>query len=109
MDVTGMTFIHLTRIRAQARRALALNLHEYGDSVDDITDRSQKEEKIENGLDALESVWSAVDWLFDDYTTHGKSEEVVKLLKMDDEDFEQLEADQLAVQGMLGSRLPGDL
>ena len=84
---------------------LALNLHEYGAAVDDITDQSQKEEKMETNLANLDSTWSSVDWLFDNFTTHEKgNEKTVKLVKINDEDFEALEADQLTCQAMLGSR-----
>ena len=83
---------------------LALNLHEFSEQVDEITDQSQKEEKMENSLAALETQWSQVEWDFDEYATHDTDKNIVHLLKMKDEEFEQLEADQLVVQSMLGNR-----
>ena len=84
---------------------LALNLHEFGTSVDDITDQAQKEEKMESNLASFDANWAAVDWLFDSFTTHAKgNEKQIKLVKIFDDDFEALEADQLTCQAMLGSR-----
>ena len=84
---------------------LELGLHEYGNSVDDITDQAQKEEKMENSLAGFDANWTSVDWLFDKFTTHAKgNEKEIKLVKINDEDFEALEADQLTTQAMLGSR-----
>ena len=84
---------------------LALNLHEFGTAVDDITDQAQKEEKMESNLASFDANWAAVDWLFDSFTTHAKgNEKQIKLVKINDEDFEALEADQLTCQAMLGSR-----
>jgi dynein heavy chain len=84
---------------------LALNLHEFGVAVDDITDQAQKEEKMESNLAGFESNWASIDWLFDNFTTHSPTNPTsLKLVKINDEDFEALEADQLTCMAMLGSR-----
>ena len=54
---------------------------------------------MEKGLEALESRWQSIDWLKDNY-----KDTDIPLLKMGDEDFEALEGDTLAVQGMLANR-----
>ena len=78
---------------------LALNLHEFSGDVEDICDQAAKELKIENSLNSLTERWKIVEWLMEPY-----KDTDVPLLKMGEEDFESLEADQLTVQGMLASR-----
>jgi dynein heavy chain len=78
---------------------LALNLHEFSADVEDICDQAAKELKIENTLKALEDRWLGIEWHMEKY-----KDSDVPLLKLSEEDFESLEADQLTVQGMLASR-----
>jgi dynein heavy chain len=78
---------------------LALNLHEYTADVEEICDQAVKELKIENTLLQLRERWNGIEWLMETY-----KDTDVPLLKMAEEDFEALEADQLTVQGMLASR-----
>lgn len=78
---------------------LSLNLHEFSADVEDICDQAAKELKIENTLNALGDRWTTINWLMDPY-----KDTDVPLLKIGEEDFEALEADQLTVQGMLASR-----
>jgi dynein heavy chain, axonemal len=78
---------------------LALNLHEFTADVEDICDQAAKELKIENTVIQLKERWSGIEWLMETY-----KDTDVPLLKMAEEDFESLEADQLTVQGMLASR-----
>lgn len=78
---------------------LALNLHEYTADVEDICDQAVKELKIENTVTQLIERWKGIEWLMELY-----QDTDVPLLKMAEEDFEALEADQLTVQGMLASR-----
>jgi len=80
---------------------LALNLHEFSNEVEEITDQALKEEKMETTLAKLEEVWQVVVWLSEPYK---EDDDSVLLLKMSEEDFETLEADQLVVQGMMASR-----
>ena len=79
---------------------LNLQLHEFGADVEEITDQAIKEEKMEDTLAKLKETWAAVVFLSDPY----KPGSDVMLLKLGEEDFESLEADQLAVQGMMASR-----
>ena len=78
---------------------LALELHEFTADVEDICDQAQKELKIETTVKQLNERWVGIEWLMELY-----KDTDVPLLKMAEEDFEALEADQLTVQGMLASR-----
>lgn len=78
---------------------LALNLHEFTGDVEEICDQAAKELKIETTLSQLTERWKGIEWLMETY-----KDTDVPLLKMAEEDFEALEADQLTVQGMLASR-----
>jgi dynein heavy chain, axonemal len=79
---------------------LDLQLHEFESDVEEICDQAQKEEKMEVLLKNLKSVWDNVNFQVDVY----KEGSDVQLLKLAEEDFEQLESDQLQVQTMMGSR-----
>jgi len=78
---------------------LDLNLHEFTNDVEEICDQAAKELKIEVTVQQLGERWEGIEWLMELYQTSD-----VPLLKMAEEDFEALEADQLTVQGMLASR-----
>ena len=78
---------------------LALNLHEFQESVEEICDQATKEEKIETNLQTLKDRWSNVFFVAEWYK---KTE--VPLLKVQEDDWESLENDQLMVQGMMASR-----
>ena len=78
---------------------LMLNMQDFSADVEDICDAANKEQKIENTIQKLGETWSAIFWLDDPY-----KDTDVKLLKIGEEDYEALEGDQLAVQGMLANR-----
>eukprot|EP01041_Mallomonas_annulata_P001785 gene1785-3464_t len=78
---------------------LKLNLHEFSADVEDICDQAAKEEKMEMTLKNLEERWVGIEWLMEPY-----KDTDIPLLKIAEEDYESLEADQLTVQGMLASR-----
>lgn len=79
---------------------LELGMHEFVADVEEICDQALKEEKMEETLVKLENSWKVVVWVAEPY----KEGSPVNLLKIAEEDFEMLEADQLAVQGMMASR-----
>jgi dynein heavy chain len=81
---------------------LALNLHEFSADVEEICDQAIKEAKMEAGLVTLKEYWDKVEWFSDMYKVHGQAD--VPLVKLLEDDFEALEADQLIVQGMLANR-----
>ena len=81
-------------------QVLDLQLHEFDNDVEEICDQAQKEEKMESMLVNLKSSWNDIRFQSDPY----KDGSEVKLLKLSEEDFEQLESDQLQVQTMMGSR-----
>lgn len=75
---------------------LALNLHEFSNDVEDICDQAAKELKIENTLSQISQRWSSIEWLMEPY-----KDTDVPLLKLSEEDFESLEADQLVSNGVM--------
>ena len=78
---------------------LALGLHNFTDAVEEIHDQADKEAKMEKKLGELDLRWQAIEWRMDPYKGTD-----VPLLKIGEDDFEALEADQLTVQGMMASR-----
>jgi dynein heavy chain len=78
---------------------LDLQLHKHANEVDEITEKASKEAKHEDTLANLEATWSAVNFTMSFY-----KDTDVPLLKLEDDMVEQLEADQMAVQSIVGSR-----
>jgi dynein heavy chain len=76
-----------------------LSLHEVAADIEDICDQATKEGKMEIAIAQLGERWLGIEWLMDPY-----KDTDVPLLKLGEEDFEALEADQLTVQGMLANR-----
>ena len=70
---------------------LKLELHLFGETVEDITDQAQKEEKMETTLETLENTWGSVVWATDPYVSDSCSD--VELVRMSEEDFETLETE----------------
>jgi dynein heavy chain len=81
-----------------------VGLQQYKSIIEDINDKAQKEQKQETVLAALETSWAGFEFLMLPYKDTDLNGPLVPLLRMGEEDFEQLEADQLTVQGMLNSR-----
>ena len=78
---------------------IALNLPEYASEVEEIAERAVQEEKMESALGRISTMWeTSIDFI---------ENEEDKILKMDDDDAETLESDQLAIQSMMGSRHVG--
>ena len=80
---------------------LALQLHRFQTDVEEITDQAMKEAQMESTLEKLETTWISIEWIVSDVELAG---DTVQTVKLQEEDVEQLENDQLAVQGMMGSR-----
>ena len=100
MKATGKEFTcPLDDPTLQLGGLLALELHKCAADVEEITDQSMKEEKMEQQIATLSEFWDKVDWVVSTY-----KDTDVPLLAIMDEDFEALEADQLIVQGMMASR-----
>lgn len=100
MDLVKKEFVlPSTQPDMQLRSLLELNLHQYANDVDEITDKAAKEAKHEETLKNLTSTWSQVSFTMNFY-----KDTDVPLLKMDDETVEQLESDQMAVQSIVGGR-----
>jgi len=100
MQATGKEFVPpYEDADMQLGGLLALNLHAFNADVEDICDQATKEEKIELNLEALRERWQAIEFQCELYKTTD-----VPLLKIQEEDWEALENDQLTVQGMMASR-----
>jgi len=100
MSVTETTFkIPSSDKNMRLREILALNLHNFANEVEEITDKAVKECKQEDTLKNLEQTWSNINFVSSMY-----KETSVPLIKMGEEDFELLESDQLTLQGMVASR-----
>lgn len=80
---------------------LSLNLHEHSMAVEEITDRAVKEHKMEENLRKLEEQWETIDWVVEPFANDSID---VSSVRMQEEDFEQLENDVLMVHGMTASR-----
>jgi len=101
MEATGKSFKPPHEDKGMTLESLLdLNLHEYKESIEEISDQAMKEEKMEVTLAKLAEFWEAVVFVEEDY----KQGSDIKLLRMAEEDFEALENDQLVVQGMASSR-----
>ena len=102
-DVTGVSFKLPGTPEAsdlQLRDLLACRLHTHAAAVEEITDKAVKESKHEVALAAIAKSWKSIDYGMTPYA--GNKE--VPLLKMMDEDIETLEADLMALQGIVTSR-----
>jgi len=101
MKATGKTFTppH-ENADMKLGELLALELHNFNMDVEEITDQALKEEKMEQTLAQLDETWSAIEFLQAPY----KEGATVNVLKINDDDFDLLEQDQLTVQGMMASR-----
>ena len=100
MEATGTTFsLPSETPDMRLREILSLGLHKFGNEVEEITDKAVKEAKQEETLKNLEVTWDAVVFVSNMY-----KETDVPLVKLGDDDFELLEADQLTLQGMVASR-----
>lgn len=103
MKATGVTFIPPPVARDMTLGALLdLRLHEHRAALEEIADQAVKEGKMEATLERLDRTWRGVMWSVEAY----KPEEGYRLslVRLTDEDFETLEADQLIVQSMMSSR-----
>ena len=98
MRVTSKTF-DVTDPTFKLSDLLDLGLHEFGDDVGEIVDQAQKEEKMEQTLKTLDETWSDMELLYDQH-----KDTDMKIFRMDGEDFETLEDNQLVVQSMMASK-----
>ena len=76
-----------------------LELGKIADDVEEITDQANQEAKMEKTLDKIEELWETINFVF---TQHKGSD--VQMLRLDEQEFEQLEENQTQVNGMFSSR-----
>lgn len=81
------------------RDVFNLNLNSHAEAVEEITDQSKQEARMEKTLAKLDEVWKDVEF---EFNKHKDSN--VYLMKMNEEDFEQLEEHQTNVNAMFSSR-----
>ena len=81
------------------RNLMDMNLHQFGEGVDEITDKAQKEAKHEETLFELEASWADIN-----FSTATYKDTEVQLVHLEENLVEQLEADQMAVQSIVASR-----
>ncbi|KAF0682585.1 Aste57867_25292 [Aphanomyces stellatus] len=77
-----------------------LGLHRFQKDIEELTDRAQKEARVEASLADVEARWSALTF---DVTQYKDTQ--VPLLRVRDDDIEVLEADQVMLQSMLSGRV----
>lgn len=63
-----------------------LKMFEFKDSIEEITDQSKQEAKMQNQIEKLTKIWEGIKF---ELIPHKNTD--VKTLKMLEEDFEQLE------------------
>ena len=80
---------------------LELDLYNVANEVEEITDKASKEARHEETLRNLEVTWAGIEFSMSWY-----KETEVPLLRLEEENVEQLESDQMAVQSIVGSRYP---
>jgi len=78
---------------------IEMELHTKANEVEEIAEKASKEAKHEETLKNLENTWSGVNFSMNFY-----KDTDVPLLKLEDDNVEQLESDQMAVQSIVGSR-----
>lgn len=67
--------------------------------MEEIVDRSQKEEKMEQQLQKIEKTWSEIVFMFSPY-----KQSDIQLVNISEEDFTTLEDHQVMVQNMIASK-----
>jgi len=77
----------------------ALNLNQQAEAVEEITDQAKQEARMEKTLNKLEEIYSQVE-----FETQQHKNTDIYMLKMLEDDFEQLEENQVAVNAMFSSR-----
>ncbi|RHZ17115.1 hypothetical protein DYB37_003140 [Aphanomyces astaci] len=79
---------------------MELKLHRFQKDIEDLTERAQKESRVELALQEVDARWSTISF---DVTVYKDTQ--VPILRIRDEDIEVLEADQVMLQSMLSSRV----
>ncbi|RHY37619.1 hypothetical protein DYB25_004897 [Aphanomyces astaci] len=79
---------------------MELKLHRFQKDIEDLTERAQKESRVELALQEVDARWSTISF---DVTVYKDTQ--VPILRVRDEDIEVLEADQVMLQSMLSSRV----
>jgi len=81
------------------RNIYELNLNKYKEDVEEITDQARQEAKMEKTLQKLEDTWRDIGLLFQPHKDSG-----VQMIKLDEDNFDLLENDQVSVTAMFSSR-----
>jgi dynein heavy chain len=76
-----------------------LNIGKYQEDVEEITDQARQEAKMEKTLGKLDGTWNDIEF---EFTAHKDSG--VHMIRLGEDNFDMLENDQQAVNGMFASR-----
>lgn len=102
MDVVKKEFpLPASNPNMKIKDLLELELHKVSNEVEEITDKALKEARHEETLINLEATWSQVQFAMNWY-----KDTDIPLLRLEEENVEQLESDQMAVQSIVGGRYP---
>jgi dynein heavy chain, axonemal len=91
--------INLSDPSFSLQHLLDLELHKFEDEVGEIVDQASKEEKMETALAKLNEIWAKMEFQF---VRHKATE--ICTIRMDEEDFDAMEDNQVLVQGMMANR-----
>jgi len=97
MRICGKTFVMDTKFKLD--HLLALNLHEFQDSVGDIVEQARQELKIDNQLQKIISTWAGLELQYEPFKQTG-----VYVLKPADTVIEALDDNENSLQNMMGNR-----
>ncbi|ETW07727.1 hypothetical protein H310_02174 [Aphanomyces invadans] len=101
MELVHQTFPNpIDHVELKFADIMGLGLHRFQKDVEDLTERAQKESRVEQALQEVEARWTAICF---DMSTYKDTE--IPILRVRDEDVEILEADQVMLQSMLSSRV----
>jgi dynein heavy chain len=91
--------INLSDPSFSLQHLLDLELHRFEEEVGEIVDQASKEEKMETALARLNETWAKMQFQF---VRHKATD--IYTIRMDEDNFDAMEDDQVLVQGMMANR-----
>jgi len=99
-ELTKSNFNEKDAITCTLKTIWDLELTKYGEAVEEVTDQSKQEDKMQNNLTKFNKYWKEIKFKMDDNANNPD----IKILKILDDDFEVLEEHQVLAQNMNNSR-----